>query len=312
MSMNLQQTRVIDPILTKVVRGFSQGNMIGRFIFPNVPVTQYGGAVIEFGKESFKRINTRRAPGSATKRISFGYEGKPYSIVPNALESLVPRERMRDASQVPGIDLATRSLSLTSSVLALSHEHECADLALNKNNYGADNKVAFTALNSWATPDSDPIADIDEAKEAIRASIGIEPNRLVLSPAAFGALKRHPKLIERIKYTKAESITLEMLKSLLEIDDIKVGKAISASDSAAGFTDVWKKDAWLGYVNDNPNPSLEVPSFGYGYQIEGHPMVEKPYYAEDIKSWVYGVSDDCSPVIAGAGAGYLFENAGLK
>lgn len=310
--MNPSQTRVIDPILSKVVRGFTQEEFIGHIIFPRVPVAAYGGKIIEFGKEAFRLINTRRAPGAATKRIDFGYEGKPYAIIPSALEAKVPREMMRDASQVPGIDLASRSIQLVSNVMALNHEHECASLALNASSYGSNNKITFTSSDSWAAETSNPVEDITAAKEAIRASTGRYPNLLTLSPSALSALKNHPKLLARVQGIVIDALTIKQLEGILEVDRIIVGKGVLASDDDKSFTDVWKKDAHLCFSDPSPSPNRELPSFGYTYFIEGHPLVEKPYWEENIKSWVYGVSDDNAPVIAGAGAGFLFQNAGLK
>ena len=97
------QVRVVDPILSEHARGYRQAQLVATALFPFADVAAYGGQVIEFGKESFKIYNAKRAPGANTKRIRFGYEGKPYAIVPSALEAPVPREHMRDASQVPGI-----------------------------------------------------------------------------------------------------------------------------------------------------------------------------------------------------------------
>lgn len=306
--MNLAQTRVIDPILSKVVRGYQQANMVGIKLFPRVPVVAYGGTTLQFGKESFQLINTARAPGTATKRIQFGYEGKPYAIIPQALEAVVPRESLRDASQVPGINLATRSIALVQNVMALGHEHKSAMLATDPSNYGSDNKTKFTSSNSWKTPDSDPLKDIANAKEAIRQATGMQPNRLVVSPTVLSALKQHPKIIERIKYTRADSVSIEMLKTLLELSDIVEAPAVVANGDK--FGDVWGNHAVLAFVSDSPSPSHELPSYGYTYVIEGHPVVEKPYWDENTKSWVYGVSDDCVPVIAGADAGFLFESVG--
>ncbi|WP_311515270.1 hypothetical protein [Oligella urethralis] len=309
--MNPSQTRIVDPILSKVVRGFSQEELIGNIIFPRVPVAAYGGKIIEFGKEAFRLVNSRRAPGAATKRIGFGYEGKPYVIIPSALEAIVPREMMRDASQVPGIDLASRAIQLVSNVMALNHEHECASLALNASSYGSDNKITYTASDSWYADTSNPLKDINEAKEAIRAATGRYPNLLTLSPSALSALKTHPTLLKRVQGVVIDALTIKQLEGILEIDRIVVGKGVLASDDD-NFSDVWRKDAHLCFSDPSPSPNRELPSFGYTYFIEGHPMVEKPYWEENIKSWVYGVSDDNAPVIAGAGAGYLFQNAGLK
>src|SRR5690606_18773494 len=109
MPMNNQQVRVIDPILSNVAQGYRHPERVGFALFPRVPVKQRGGQIIEFGRESFKRYKTRRAPGSNTKRVQFGYEGKPFALVQDALEGQVPWEHMQDANQVPGIDLGTQA-----------------------------------------------------------------------------------------------------------------------------------------------------------------------------------------------------------
>lgn len=306
--MNNTQARVIDPILSKVVRGFKQTDLVGEKLFPRVYVASYGGKIIQFGKESFRLVNTKRAPGSATARINFGYQGIPYAIVPSSLEAAVPREIMQDASKVPGIDLASRSISVVQSVMALSHEHDCATLATNPANYGGDNKTKFTSSNSWNVSDSDPLRDLKTAKEAIRSATGMRPNRLILSPAALGALQVHPKIIERVKFTNATEVSIEMLKNLTGIREIIEAPAVV--DNGSKFGDVWGNHAILAYVSDAQVLSQELPSYGYTYAIEGHPFVEKAYWDENTKSWVYGVSDDCTPVIAGADAGFLFESAG--
>lgn len=307
---NPSQTRVIDPILSEHARGHIQPELVGTSLFPRVPVPMYGGKVIEFGKESFRLYNVKRAPGSATKRITFGYEGKPFAIVPGALEALVPAESMRDATQVPGIDLASRSVNMVMRAMALNHEYECAQIALNVANYDADHKVSLLAGDRWTSPDSDPSAVIEKGKQAIADTIGLEPNTAMISRKALSALKYHPKLIDRMKYTSVQSITIEMLKNIWEIENIVIGRSRVATGAADTLGDVWGKDVWLGYVSTNSAPSKEEPSFGYTYYIDGHPAVKAPYWEENANSWVYGVADDNSPVLSGMMAGYLIKDAG--
>lgn len=311
MSMSPRQVRVVDPILSTHARGYRQSQLIGTKLFPIAPVAAYGGKIITFGKEAFRLYNTKRAPGSRTKRISFGYEGDPYAIVPSALEAPVPREWMTDATQVPGIDLGARAVNLVLRVMQLAHEHECANLALNAAKYDADHKVKLVGGDRWTSPDSDPSKDIETAKEAVADSIGMEPNRLMLSRKALRGLKYHPKLIERVKHVNITSITIDILKTLWEVDEIVVGQARVATGADDAFGDVWGAGAWMGYVTDNPDPNVEEPSFGYTYQIQGHPLVETPYWDDGAKSWIYGVTDDNTPAMGGMLAGYLIEDAGL-
>ncbi len=66
----------------------------------------------------------------------------------------------------------------------------------------------------------------------------------------------------------------------------------------------------VAYVSQNPRGNAAEPSFGYTYAIDGMPSVESPYYENNAKSWIYGVSNDASPVLSGMTAGYLIQDAG--
>lgn len=307
----LAQTRVVDPILSEHARGYRRPGNVAKKLFPLAPVPAYGGKVIEFGKEAFRVYNSKRAPGSNTKRIDVGHEGKPYAIVPSALEAKVPRERMRDASQVPGIDLAGRAVNVVLGSLELEHEFDSAQIARNAANYDANHKVALVGADRWTGANGDPIKDVGDGSEAIRGSIGVRPNLAVLSPTAFNACQSNAKILERLKVSEG-AITLEQLQRLWNIKEVVVGEAVVASGQNDDFGDVWGFDVILAYVappveGGNNN---EEPSYGYTYAIEGMPSVENPYYDNNAKSWIYGVSNDATPVLSGMTAGYLIQNAG--
>jgi hypothetical protein len=269
----------------------------------------YGGNVIEFGAEAFKLYNSRRAPGTTTKRIQFGYQGKPYAIVPSALEAPVPREIMRDASQVPGLNLGTRAVNTVLRSLNLEHEYNCAQLARNAGNYDSNHKVALTGTSRWTGSAGDPTADINAAREAIRSTIGVYPNLVTLSARAFSAASSNAKILDRTKYTSKDSITAEILARLWNVQQVVVGEA-TVADASDALGDVWGNDVVVAYTNVSSDPNQEEPSFAYTYAIEGHPLVEQPYWDPGAKSWIYGVSFDNSPVLSGMTAGFLIQDAG--
>lgn len=69
----------------------------------------------------------------------------------------------------------------------------------------------------------------------------------------------------------------------------------------------------LAYVapdGGDAGANAEEPSYAYTYAIEGMPSVENPYWDENSKSWIYGVSADEQPVLSGMTAGYLIKDAG--
>lgn len=304
--MGNNAVRVIDPILTTVVQGYANQDFVGMTLFPAVPVMASGGQVIEFGKESWKLYSTVRAPGSSTKRITFGYEGKPFALENHSLEGFVPREHQRDAQVVPGIDLATNAVNDTMYSLKLSLEVQQATVATNAANYAASNKVTLAGATKWTADTATPLKDIATGREAIRKQCGIYPNRIVFSALAWNALTNHPSVVERFKYTSAQSITAEMIANLLQIKDVKIGAAIY-SDNAGVDHDVWGNDVVLAYT-PNGLSSNRQPSFGYTYTMQGNPAAEQPYYENNTKSWIYPVTYERVPVIAGITAGYLIKS----
>lgn len=313
MSQNLAQTRVVDPILSQHARGYRRPGNVAKKLFPVAFVPAYGGQVIEFGKEAFRLYNSTRAPGSNTKRIDLGYSGKPYAIVPRALEAKVPRERLRDASQVPGIDLASRAVNVVLGSLELEHENTAAQIARNPANYDSDHNVTLTGTEKWTGSDSDPCKDIATACEAVRGSIGVRPNVVALSATAFAALQSNEKILDRIKYTGRDSVSTQILATLWNVKDVVVGEAVVATGLADDFGDVWGHDVVVAYVAQDGGAggaNAEEPSYGYTYAIDGMPSVENPYWDENTKSWIYGVADDAQPVLSGMTAGYLIKDAG--
>ena len=307
MSMNNRQVRVIDPILSNVAQGYAHPERVGFALFPRVPVRQRGGQIIEFGRDSFKRYKTRRAPGANTKRVQFGYEGKPFALVQDALEGQVPWEHMQDANEVPGIDLGTEATNEVMDIMSLSLEIDQANLATNPNNFSANNKDTLSGTSQWTSPDSDPAKQIREYREAVRSIIGLRPNVMEVSAHGFNALCEHPKILERFKYTSSDSITAAMLAKLFNLRNLVVGEAVYMEEGSDTMIDVWGNSATLAYVPEQVS-SRRAPSFGYTYALEGHPIVEEAYNERNAKSWIYPVTYERAPVLSGIESGFLIQD----
>lgn len=250
--------------------------------------------------------NTRRAPGGATKRVKFGYAGKPFALENHALEAPVPREHMRDASKVPGVDLGKRAISLVQNVQSLALEIQQAVLATTAANYDANHKLTLSGTSKWSDPAGKPATTINTGKEAVRSSCGMYPNVLVLGATVFAAAKENPAVLDRFKYTSKDSVTADMLAALFDVQKVVVGAAVQVTDAGV-MSDVWGNVAVLAYVAPS-SLSQEEPSYGYTYTMEGHPMVEKPYYDDNAKSWIYGVGYERMPVLSGITSGFLIQD----
>ena len=311
--LSLSQVRVIDPVLTNVAQGYKQSDFVGGALFPQVPVSLRAGKIITFGKEDFMLYATGRAPGENTKRIQFGYSGGNFALVDYSLEGAVPIEVYQEGSNGANgwsIDHMAMAIKKVSSIMALRLEYAQAQIARTAGSYGAGNKVTLSGTSQWSdfSGTSDPIANIETAKEAIRAATGKRPNTVVMGAASMSKLRQHPKIVDRMKYTGRDVATAEILASLFGVDQVLVGDGIYASD-AGTFSDVWGKDVVVAYTERASLADMGTPTYGYTYNLNGYPIVEQPYFDRNAKSWFVPVTRAEAPVIAAPTAGYLITNA---
>lgn len=303
--------RVVDPILSTVAQGYQNSELIFPALFPIVPVGQRGGKIIQFGREDFRLYSTARAPGAATKRIDIGYSGASFALTDYSLEGKVPFELMQEANAVPGVDLGRVAVMKVQNVIQLGNEINAATIATTAGSYQAANKTTLSGTSQWSDQTSgvsNPSKDIQTAVEAVRAAVGKRANTVVLGPKVWAALKTHPLIVDRIKYTGRDSITLDMLANLWDVKRVVVGDAIY-EDAAGALQDVWGKFVVVAYTDVSGVADAGLPSYGYTYRLSGYPSVEVPYQDRNAKSWIYPVTDSLAPVAAGINAGYLISAA---
>lgn len=304
------QARVIDPVLSTVAQGYKNPLLVGSALFPNVPVAQRSGKIIAFGKESFLVYDTARAPGAAVKRINVGYSSSSYVLTDHALAGVVPVELLEEAAAVPGVNLSSAAIRVVQNALALRLEQEQATLATTAGSYAAGNKTTLSGTSQWSdfSGTSDPIKDIETAKDAVRAGVGMRANTVILSAQVAKSVRQHPKVVDRIKYTGRDVATPELLAQLFGVDRVLYGDAITSSD-AGTFSDVWGKFVVVAYTDLGSVADMGAPSYGYTYQLNGYPMVEPGRYDDNTRTWLYDVADAVKPVLTAPLAGYLITTA---
>lgn len=310
-AMTTGQAAVIEPILTEHARGYTNSEMVAARLFPVVDIPNRSMRVIRFGKEDFRRVQTRRAPGAATGRLEFGYASDPVSLPQDSLEAVVPTETQEEAAKVPGFDLGRISVDRVLAMAKLGVEIDSAGLARNPATYAAGNKLLLSGSSRWNDDASKPKDDVDAARDVVRRQIGRKPNVLMLGSPVASALQRHARIKEQFKYTSADSVTVQMLARYFDIDEVVVGEGVYLPDTAAddaAAQDIWGNDAILAYVNKGKD--YQSPSFGYNYRLKGYPIVEAPYHERNRKSWIYPVTWEERPYVTGGEAGFLFQNAG--
>lgn len=302
--MTPAQARVIDPILSSVVRGFKHsGNILSEALFPYVSVPKRGGTRIEFGKEDFKAVTTIRTPGSRVGEVQFGHSGKTYALVDHALAAKVPQEHVQETAGTPAADQMGRAANSVMRILLLNLERDQAALATDAAKYAAGNKATLTGTDQWSAAAADIAQQVADWKAAVRGKIGMDPNTMVLPYKARNALRHNTQFQEAVKYTRGGFPTIEDIARFLEIERVFEAKAVTNPGDDT-FSDVWGDFGWLGYVEASPS-DMGMPSFGYTYRLNGHPLASEMWFDRDVKSWKSDVEFTRSPEIVGADAGYL-------
>jgi hypothetical protein len=156
---------------------------------------------------------------------------------------------------------------------------------------------------------SDPINVVEDGKEAIRANIAQYPNKAVIGPKTFKALKKHPALIERIKYSMKGVLTIELLQEIFDIEKIVVGRMVFATDAGV-VTDIWADTMIMAYVPEatsGQERTMYEPSFGYTFRKKDRPIVDK-YTPDGGKVQIIRATDLFDIRLPGAEGGYLISN----
>ena len=300
--------RVIDPILTTAARGYMNPDLVFRALFPLVTSGARGGVRIEFDRTDFRLVNTRRAPGATTQHIQFGHEGKKFALYQHRLMGKVPVETAEEAMAVPGIDLGMRSVTGVQNIIGLEREIDAATIARATTTYDATHVTTLAGASQWSDKGSTPTVNVMGAVEVIRAATGMRPNMVVMGGAVYSKLRAHPDVLEQVRYAGGKQIAnKEDLARLWDIDRVVVGDAIYVDEDDTP-KDVWGKDVIIAYTNVGSISRYE-PSFGYGYNLAGTPMVEQAYYDRDKNSWLYPVTEEWTNEVVGKDSGYLIKNA---
>ena len=163
----------------------------------------------------------------------------------------------------------------------------------------------------WSADDSDPLADIESARETVRAACGVRPGVLVVGASVLSQLKRNKALLASLSANDRKSLlTVEQLKNLLELDDIIVGQAVSSVATGKPTKDVWGKFASLivrpELVSDGNDEG--EPAFGYTFRRRGMPVVDR-YEEVGGKVEYARYTDIRKAAVVGSACGFLFENA---
>ena len=271
--------------LTNISIAFMQdaNEYVADKVFPRVPVDNKSDSYFVYDKEAFARAIAAPRSG-ATESVGGGYEvaTQSYNCIQKSFHKDVPSDVA--ANMDAPLSAERDATEFVSRALLLQREVDFA----NKFFLAAPwiNNATLSGTTQWSHASSDPILAVKAAIRTVQKACLVKPNTFVCGPEVIDALSEHPDLVDRYKYTNAQTLTVQMIAQLLGVERILVGEGVQIT-SKEGQNDttgyIFGKHALLVY--SAPRPSLMMPSAGYtftwnaygngfGARIKKFPMIE--------------------------------------
>jgi len=269
----ISQVHVAAP-LTNIAVAYMQdaANYIADKIFPIVPVDFQSDLYYVWSKDDFFRDEAQiRADGMESAGSGLDLSTASYAAKVWALHKDIGDQLRRNAD--PAVDIEVATTRFLMQKLLIRRDRLFSSSYLKTGVWGTDITGEATTPGGGQTwqwdnvTNSDPFSDVATGQTTILQNTGQEANILVLGWPVYQALRKHPLVIDRIKYTMqadAKNITPELLAGAFDVDRVVVAKATynTAAEGATGsYSFAVGKNALL--CHSAPEPGLMVPSAGY-------------------------------------------------
>jgi hypothetical protein len=253
----------VDQALTNVSIAYHNAQFVADQVFPMIPVTKQSNKYFIYSKDRFRVIEDTRRPGTRANEIDWSLSTDTYFAEGHALAQAIPDELRANADQALDVDVdATETLT---DLIYIQRETLIASKATDPT--VVTQNAALSGTSQWSDyTNSDPIPTVENQKATIQKQIGQVPNALLVSQPVFLALRSHPKILDRFKYTQVGILQPDHLKAAFNVDNFLVAAAIrnTAREGAADNLDyIWGKNALLFYKP--AAPGRRTLSLGYQF-----------------------------------------------
>lgn len=244
----------VNALLTDVSIGFANdpGFYIADEVFPQVPSDKQSDIYLKYNRGDFFQGSEDvgltagaggrlvRAPGTTAEKVGYRVDTtNTFFCLNYAIGVDIPDELRSNADAVFQLDM--EATKLATEILRIRREIEWVGKAFKTGVWGTD-KVGGTDFTQFGDyGGSDPFTVFEDALDQVELDTGTRPNKMVLGPLTWRRLKHHPDFIDRIKGGATTGqpalLTKQQLASMLEIDEVLVGRGIYRSSIEASGND---------------------------------------------------------------------------
>lgn len=275
----------IDGPLTGVSVAYFQdpNDFIADKVFPSLPVDKRSDMFWKYTKSDWRRSDAQlRAPG--TESVGIGWSNQTDNFFCNVYAVHVDIDAQTRANADSNWHLDADATRLITQHLLLMKDRQWAQKYFKTGVWDTEyTGVAATPgtkqFLQFDQAASDPLSMSTEILTEFRLGVGRKINFLVMGVDVWKALKNHPALLDRIKYTQKGVITEDLVAEFLGVPKLYIGYASEAQgpqindgkaqDAAATYN--WllnTKSMLFGYAP--ARPGLLEPAAGYTFNWRGY------------------------------------------
>lgn len=288
----------IDQALTNLSIMYTNEMFLADQVFPRLPVEKRSDkyfvydkatALTGSGLDGNGRATSLTRPGREAATIAYTLSTDSYYAEEYRIRELVTdaQRRYSDNPLQPDNDA---TIHLTNTLL-LDNEQMVANLVGNASNYPSANKSTLTtgasgtSWASYASANSLPMKNLQDAKTQIMKGIQRTANSLAITHDAAKVLTEHPTYRDEFKYVSAENLTasglMPLIKGLTVIElttQTTSGNVWNASDSNP-FALVFYRDPDIGPRTVHFGRTFDAPDDMSG----AHGMTIRRYRWDPLK-----------------------------
>ncbi len=301
----------VDPLLTKIAKGFIALGHINRRIFKPMPVKRSTGKIGVYTADSMRIVSAVKAPEGETPTFTTSVTiTDAYSLVEYALKGLASDYDKRN--QDKPFDVERDTAEVATGLLDTTREFGLATTMADTGIITQNTTLSGTA--QWGDSADDPLGDIETAVNTVADAIGVSVKlmTLVMNKDVFRKLIILPEIRVSIGANFGigfKRVTEEMLAQALGVHEVIVGNAYYNS-AEVGQPDVlaqiWGKHCWAVYIP--VRPKIKELAFGYTMERGGSTFVDKWYDKDRKGTWVRS-NAEWDAYLMSAAAAYLIKDA---
>lgn len=247
---------LLNPLLTGIATRYMAAlPLVGSRIAPifNTPLQSSQYYIYDPANQTDIPLDIRRGASAPFKRLTSKLSSDTFSSQDYGIEEPIDMMELRLYASVFQADRSAMERAVR--VVAINHEIRVRNIV---------RALAQTASPSvkWnAASGTTILADVQAAKNAIQASIGVDPNLMTIPRDVFNALRVAPEILERYKYTEGGLVTKAQLEALFEIEIIVSNDNINTASEGQTATmgGIWSDEVVLSYSQ----PSADIKALNF-------------------------------------------------